>query len=455
VAIEFKPHKYQELALKHILEHDKSGLFLDMGLGKTVVTLTAINTLIYDRLEVSKVLIIAPLRVAQNTWFTEKNKWKHLQHLRMSKVLGSKKERFQGLNDYNSDIFVINRENVQWLATELGTGWLFDMVVIDELSSFKSAKAERFKALKKCISYSQRVVGLTGTPAPNGLIDLWSQLYLLDQGERLGKTITSYRDAFFSPNQRSGATVFNYKLKSGSEETIRGKIEDICISMSASDWLEMPDKILNVHEVVLSDLEMEKYNTFEKESYLNFKEGEVTAVTAAALTMKLLQYVNGAMYYDEAGKYTLTSDSKLEVLSEIVDTSNGKSVLVFYSFVHDLERLQKHFGKKLVKLTTEDDIIKWNNGEIEILAAHPAAAGHGLNLQYGGNIIVWFGITWSLELYQQANARLYRQGQKEAVIIHHLVAKDTVDEVVMASLQNKADVQDELLESLKVKFEKG
>lgn len=420
--------------------------------GKTVITLTAIEDLIYNRFEVNKALVIAPLRVAEDTWSRESEKWDHLKHLKISKILGTPAQRRRALAA-EADIYIINRENVVWLTNELsqiGNGWDFDMVIIDELSSFKSAKAQRFRALKKYITRSERVVGLTGTPAPNGLIDLWSQIYLLDGGDRLGKTITGYRERYFTPNQRNQTTIFNYKPKPEAEQTINEKISDICISMRAEDWLEMPDRIDNIQSVKLSVKEMQDYEKFERDSYLQFMEGEVTAASAAALTTKLLQYSNGAMYLPDGG-YVLTSDKKLDTLEEIIDVSNGKPILCFYSYKHDLERLEKKF-KFAKKLENSKDIEAWNKGEIQLLLAHPAGAGHGLNLQAGGNIIVWFGLTWSLELYQQANARLYRQGQENAVIIHHLITEGTADEKVLASLQGKKDVQDELLNSLKAKY---
>lgn len=448
----FLPHKYQEIAIEKILDTLKSGLFLDMGLGKTVITLTAAEDLIYNRFEINKVLVIAPLRVAEDTWSRESEKWDHLKHLKISKILGTPAQRRRAIAA-EADIYIINRENVVWLTNELsqiGNGWDFDMVVIDELSSFKSAKAQRFRALKKYITRSERVVGLTGTPAPNGLIDLWSQIYLLDGGERLGKTITGYRERYFTPGQRNQTTIFNYKPKPEAEQTINQKISDICISMRAEDWLEMPERIDNIQSVKLSVKEMADYEKFERDSYMQFMEGEVTAASAAALTTKLLQYSNGAMYLPDGG-YVLTSDKKLETLEEIIDVSNGKPILCFYSYKHDLERVQKKF-KFAKKLENSKDIEDWNNGEIQLLLAHPAGAGHGLNLQAGGNIIVWFGLTWSLELYQQANARLYRQGQENAVIIHHLITEGTADEKVLMSLQGKKDVQDDLLNSLKAKY---
>lgn len=454
--MQFTPHRYQDIAINKIYETPRAGLFLDMGLGKTVITLTAIEDLKFNQFEINKVLVIAPLRVAEDTWSKESEKWDHLQHLKISKVLGTPSQRRRALAT-DADIYVINRENVVWLTNELssiGNGWDFDMVVIDELSSFKSPKAQRFRALKKFITRSSRVIGLTGTPAPNGLIDLWSQIYLLDGGERLGRTITGFRERYFVPNQRNATTIFNYKPKDEAEKNINEKISDICISMRAEDWLEMPERIDSIQAVKLTDKEYRKYEEFERQSYMEFIEGEVTAASAAALTNKLLQYSNGAVYLED-GCYVNTSDKKLDALAELIELSNGKPILCFYSYKHDLERIKKKFSFAR-KLESSDDITAWNKGEIQLLLAHPAGAGHGLNLQAGGNIIVWFGLTWSLELYQQANARLYRQGQKqESVIIHHLITTGTADEKVLNSLQGKKDVQDELLESLKVKYGKS
>ena len=452
--VKFKPHKYQELAISKIYETPKVGLFLDMGLGKTVITLTAIEDLMYNQFEISKVLVIAPLRVAEDTWSRETEKWEHLKNLKISKVLGTPTQRRKALAE-EADIYIINRENVVWLTNELsgvGDSWDFDMVVIDELSSFKSSKAQRFKALRKYITKSERVIGLTGTPAPNGLIDLWSQIYLLDSGERLGKTITGYRERYFTPNQRNQTTIFNYKPKENAENVIKDKISDICVSMKAEDWLEMPKRIDNIQSVKLSDREMKAYEKFERDSYMQFIEGEVTASSAAALTNKLLQYSNGAMYLPN-GDYAKTSDRKLDMLEELIDISQEKPILCFYSFKHDLKRIKERFSFAK-KLENSEDITEWNKGNIRLLLVHPAGAGHGLNLQAGGNIIVWFGLTWSLELYQQANARLYRQGQENAVIIHHLITEGTADENVLKSLQGKEEVQEELLNSLKAKYEK-
>ena len=452
--MKYIPHKYQQLAERHIYQTPRCGLFLEMGLGKTVVTLTAINNLIYDSFEISKALVIAPLRVAEDTWSRESEKWDHLKHLRISKILGTLKQRRKAIAA-DADIYIVNRENVVWLCNELsqiGDGWDFDAVIIDELSSFKSPKAQRFKALRKYITRSSRVIGLTGTPAPNGLIDLWSQIYLLDGGERLGKTVTGFRERYFVPNQRNQTTIFNYKPKPEAEENINEKISDICISMKADDWLEMPERIDSIQTVKLSEKEMAAYEKFEKDAYLQFLEGEVTATSAAALTGKLLQYSNGAMYLPDGG-YVKTSEKKLDMLEELVEAANGKPVLCFYSFRHDLERIREKFPKAR-KLESSKDITDWNNGEIPMLLAHPAGAGHGLNLQAGGHIIVWFGLTWNLELYQQANARLYRQGQQEAVIVHHLITEGTMDSHVLESLQGKKDVQDDLMEALKVKYGK-
>lgn len=454
--MKFVPHNYQRIAIEKINELPRCGLFLDMGLGKTVITLTAIEDLMYNSFEIEKVLVIAPLRVAEDTWSRECEKWEHLKHLKISKILGTPKQRRAALFLTEADIYIINRENVVWLTNELsgiGNGWDFDMVVIDELSSFKSPKAQRFRALKKYITGSKRVIGLTGTPAPNGLIDLWSQMYLIDGGERLGKTVTGYRERYFVPNQRNQTTVFNYKPKPETERAVMDKISDICISMKAEDWLDMPERIDDVVSVRLSEKEQAQYNKFEHDSYMEFKEGEVTAVTAASLANKLLQYSNGAVYTQD-GEYAVANDKKLDALAELIDTANGKPILCFYSYRHDLERIKKKF-KFARKLESSQDIEQWNNGEIPLLLAHPAGAGHGLNLQSGGNIIVWYGLTWSLELYQQANARLYRQGQKETVIIHHLITENTCDERVLASLQGKADVQNDLLEALKAKYERA
>lgn len=451
--MKFNPWNYQQYSINHIIDHKASGLFLDMGMGKTVSTLTAIDNLIFLD-EVNKVLVIAPLRVAEDTWSTEVEKWDHLKHLRISKILGTKKQRKEALMK-NADIYVTNRENVDWLVSECFDSWIWDMVIIDELSSFKSSKAKRFRALKKVRPYFKRIVGLTGTPAPNSLIDLWPQIYLLDGGQRLGKTITGFKDRYFNPGRRNGYLVYNWELKEGAEEEIQNKISDICISMKANNYLDLPERMDNKVEISLSKKSMGIYKKLEKDLIIELGEEDITAANAAVLTNKLLQMANGAIYSEDKEVVNI-HDEKIEKLEEIIDTSNGKSVLVFYNFKHDYNRISELLTKKKINhqtLNTSDDIKKWNDGEIQVALLHPASAGHGLNLQYGGNIIVWFGLTWSLELYQQANARLHRQGQKETVIIHHLIAKGTVDEDVMNALANKEINQNMLLEAVKARLE--
>lgn len=456
----YNPHEYQAHATDHIIKNEAAGLFLDMGLGKTVSTLTAISELLQN-LEISRVLVIAPKKVAQSTWDAEIEKWNHLKGLRLAKVLGTKKQREQAL-ETDADIFIINRENVPWIVSYYFPKFPFDMLVIDELSSFKSAKAERFRALRKIRPAIKRVVGLTGTPAPNNLLDLWPQVFLLDQGQRLEKTITAYREKYFVSQNYLPYTT--YKLRQEYDEIIGGNyyerkiydlIGDICISMKAEDYLKMPDKIIREVEIKLSPEVKKAYFDFEKEQVLKLaEETEITAANAAALTVKLLQFSNGAIY-DENKNFHEVHDEKLEALDEIIDTANGKPVLVFYSFKSDLERIKTKLKKhKPSELKTDADITKWNAGETPLLLAHPASAGHGLNLQAGGNIIVWFGLTWSLELYQQANARLYRQGQKNAVIIHRLIASETMDVEVIKALDNKTRGQDALMEAVKAKIKK-
>ncbi len=448
----FNPYKYQQYATNHIIDNPASALFLDMGLGKTVSTLTAIDDLMLLG-DINKTLVIAPLRVAEDTWSTEVEKWDHLKHLRISKVLGKEKDRITALNQ-EADIYVINRENVEWLVNKYFNNWVFDMLVIDELSSFKSPKAQRFKALKKVRPFFKRVVGLTGTPTPNSLIDLWPQVYLLDGGKRLGKTITSYRQQYFTPGQMNGHIVYNYNLKSGADETIHSRISDICISMMAKDYLDLPERIDNRIEISLSDSIKKKYKQLEKDLVIELGENDITAANAAVLTNKLLQMANGAIYSEDKSVVEI-HDEKLKALLEVIEAANGKPVLVFYSFQHDYDRITKFLnnkGYKPKKLNDSGDIKAWNEGKIDILLLHPASAGHGLNLQYGGSTIVWFGLPWSLELYQQANARLHRQGQKEVVVINHLISKGTVDEDVIKALGNKEVNQNVLLEAVKARL---
>ncbi|WP_296969130.1 DEAD/DEAH box helicase [Tepidanaerobacter sp. EBM-38] len=451
--MKYKPYDYQQYATQWILDKEKAGLLLDMGMGKSVITLTAIDELMFNYFEVSKVLVIAPLRVAESTWDEEAAKWDHLEHLKISKVLGTEKERINALYT-KADIYIINRENVKWLVDKCGKDWPFDMVVIDELSSFKSHRAQRFKALRKVRPFMKRVVGLTGTPAPNGLIDLWSQIYLLDGGERLGKTITGYRERYFLPDKRNQHIVFTYKLKEGAEEAIYEKLSDICVSMKAEDYLKLPERINNIIPIYLPKKAKDKYDQLERDLLLPLKDSDIVANTAGVLANKLLQMSNGAVY-DENGDVKEIHNAKLKALEDSIEAANGKPVLIFYSYKHDLDRIKKHLKRDdLTVLDTSEDIKNWNEGKIPIMLAHPASAGHGLNLQAGGNIIIWFGLTWSLELYSQANARLYRQGQKQNVIIHHLVAKDTMDEDVMKALEGKEVGQEALLNAVKARVRK-
>lgn len=442
----FQPHPYQSVAIKQILAHTHYGLLLDMGLGKTVSTLMAIESLIYDRLEVKRVLLIAPKKVAESTWSQEASKWTQTRNLRISQVLGSAKDREQALQA-DADIYVMNRENVIWLCDKYkGKPLPFDMLVIDESSSFKNPQAKRFKALKR--HTFDRVVLLTGTPAPNTLMDLWPQIYLLDKGERLGRTITEYRRRYFRPDKTNGHVVFSYALIPGADSQIYGRITDICMSLKAKDYLTLPDRIDNVIEVVMSDSETEKYKTMEKEHVLGLgQENEISALNAASVANKLLQMANGYVY-DDDGNLVHIHDQKIDRLKELVDVNEGKPMLVFYNYKHDLAAIKEAFPKA-TELSDDNDVADWNKGKIQMLLAHPASAGYGLNLQAGGHIIVWYGLTWSLEQYQQANARLHRQGQTEPVIVHHLVTKGTMDEQVMRSLSRKEESQDALLEAIK------
>lgn len=438
----FTPHPYQRYAIDRIVEDEKIALFLDMGLGKTSITLTAIDELMYNRYAVQRVLIIAPKRVAEDTWAREVSKWDHLKHLRVSVVLGSEKARIKALAT-DADIYTINRENTEWLCEWYGSSWPFDMVVIDELSSFKSPSSRRFKALRKLIPFVKRVVGLTGTPAPNGLLDLWSQVYLLDQGERLGRTVTDYRNRFFVPGRIMNNIVLSYVPKVGAEDKIHQRISDIAISMKAKDWLALPERIDNIISVKLPFEVLKRFKTFKREKILT---EEITAANAAVLANKLLQFSNGAIY-DDNKKVEVLHDCKLDALGDLIEASNGKPILVFYAFKHDRERIMARYQAR--HLDTAKDILDWNNGDVPLLLAHPASAGHGINLQDGGSTIVWYQIPYSLELYEQANARLHRQGQKQTVIVHHLVCDDTFDRSVLDLIGRKEDRQEKLLEALK------
>lgn len=448
----FVPHEYQRIAIERVMENTHYGLLLDMGLGKTISTLYAIEQLMYDSFEVQKVLIIAPKKVAESTWAQEARKWNQTKHLRVALILGSANDRIKALES-EADIYVMNRENVQWLYEYLTKKkqFPFDMLVIDESSSFKNPQAKRFKAIRKMRPLFKRIVILTGTPAPNTLMDLWAQMYLLDGGERLGKTITEYRTRYFRPDKTNGHIVYSYRLQNGSDELIYSKIQDICMSLKAKDYLNLPNRIDNVITIELTDKERELYREMERTHILTLVDEEVSALNAAAVANKLLQMANGAIY-NEDGDAIVIHRQKIERLKELVEVTEGKPILVFYNFKHDLESIKDAFPKS-VELKTDADVEEWNKGNIQMLLAHPASAGYGLNLQVGGHIIVWYGLTWSLEQYQQANARLHRQGQTEPVIIHHLVAKDTMDEQVMRALERKEVGQDALLEAIKYRKE--
>jgi SNF2 family DNA or RNA helicase len=445
--MKYKPHNYQQFATDFILNQSICCLMLDMGLGKTVITLTALWQLALDSFDVSRVLVIAPKRVAEDTWPKELAKWEHLTGLTSSLVLGSAAERKAALQR-KAFLYIINRENVAWLVKN--HYWDFDMVVIDELSSFKSNKAERFKAMKKVRPMVTRIVGLTGTPAPNTLMDLWPQMYLMDMGQRLGRFIGGFRDRFFLPDKRNREIIYSYKPREGAEDAIYALISDICISMKAADYLDMPERIDNRIEVSMSPKERKLYDDFQKDMVLSIGDEELDATNAAALSNKLLQMANGAVYCEDK-KVIPIHDRKLDALEDLVEGANGKPLLVAYWYKHDLQRIKARF-KNARCIDTAKDIDDWNAGQIPLALIHPASAGHGLNLQDGGCTIVWFGLTWSLELYQQLNARLWRQGQKHTVVIHHIVTKGTHDEDVMRALENKDTRQSALIEAVRARI---
>ena len=453
--MKYKPHDYQKYAVRYIIEHPITALFLDCGLGKTSVTLTAINDLLFDYFEIRKVLVIAPIRVAQHSWPDEIRKWEHLQDLIFSVAVGTAEERKIALQK-QADIYIINRENVQWLIEESGIKLDFDMLIIDELSSFKNHQTKRFKALMKARPKVKRIVGLTGTPSSNGLMDLYAEFRLLDMGERLGRFIGQYRLQYFSPDKRNGMVVYSYKPLPGAEDAIYEKISDITISMRATDHLDMPELVNCEYVVQLSDSEKEKYTELKKELVLELPDGEITAANSASLSNKLSQMANGAIY-DDNGETVNIHDQKLDALEDMIEAANGKPVLVAYWFKHDLDRIQQRLKKLHIPHSTMDkpgSIRRWNKGEIPVALIHPASAGHGLNLQSGGNCLVWFGLTWSLELYQQTVARLWRQGQQSAtVVIQHIITKGTVDERMMKALQEKDETQSALLDAVKAELE--
>lgn len=448
--MKYNPHNYQTYATEFMIKNPVSAVFLDMGLGKTVVTLTAINEMCRDSFLVSKVLVIAPLRVARDTWPAEIEKWNHLKGLTYAVAVGTEAERRAALLQ-NASVYIINRENLCWLIEDSGLPFDFDMVVIDELSSFKSHRAKRFRSLLKARPRIKRIVGLTGTPSTNGLMDLWAEFRILDLGKRLGRYITHYRQNYFIPDKRNGMVVFSYKPLPGAEEAIYKQIDDITISMKAEDYLDMPDCIYNEVKVKLDKKERKVYNTLKKEMVVSIGADEVDASNAAVLSNKLSQLANGAIYSDDK-KVISIHDRKLDALEDLIEAANGKPVLVAYWFKHDFERIKKRFDVREIK--SSKDIVDWNNGQIPVAVIHPASAGHGLNLQAGGSTLIWYGITWSLELYQQTNARLWRQGQKsEAVIIHHIIAEKTVDEQIMAALNRKDKTQSALIDAVRVNLE--
>lgn len=445
----YNAHDYQKYATEFILSHPIAAVFLEMGLGKSVITLTALFDLCLDQFLIRKVLVIAPLRVARDTWPSEIKKWDHLQGLTYSVVVGTEAERKAALMR-TADVYIINRENVDWLITKSCIRFDFDMVVIDELSSFKSYQAKRFKSLLKARPGVKRIVGLTGTPSSNGLMDLWAEFRVLDLGQRLGRYITHYRKAFFTPDKRNGEVVFSYKPLPGAEEAIYERISDITISMKSCDYLTLPECVINEVPVVMDEKEMAIYDRFREDMVANIKDKEIDAVNAAVLSGKLLQMANGAVYDEEKNSLHI-HDRKLDALEDLMEGANGKPVLIAYWYQHDAERIKQRFQVREIK--TSKDIEDWNAGKIPAAIIHPASAGHGLNLQAGGSTLIWFGLTWSLELYQQTNARLHRQGQKDTVIIHHIIAKGTIDEQVMKALRKKEKTQDALIDAVRANLE--
>lgn len=453
--MEFKPYSYQKYCIDQIIEKPAVALWLEMGLGKTIITLLAVNELRYNRFQTGKILVIAPKKVAEATWQDEAAKWDNTKHLRFASVMGSQNKRVRALCE-PADIYVINRDNVKWLVEYYRNDWPFDTVVIDEASSFKSSKAQRFKALKSIRPHIKRIIELTGTPAPHNLLDLWSQVYLLDQGERLGKTIGGFRDRYFSPDKRSATQIYSWQAKTGSEAAIRTLLSDICISMKSEDYLELPPLIEDNIPVVLSPSAQKAYDKLEEEAILQIDEKLIDARSAAVLTNKLLQLCNGAVY-DEDKKTADIHSCKIEAFMELIEALDGQHALVFYNYQHDRERLLKALEKTSLNVRVYKDAQDerdWNAGKIDILLAHPASCAYGLNLQQGGNHVIWFGLNWSLELYQQANKRLHRNGQSKPVIVHHLIVKAGMDEDVVKSLQGKADTQESIMQALKVRIEK-
>lgn len=453
--MKFVPYAHQRAGIDWILEHPASALFWGMGSGKTVTTLTAVDRLLHDLVEDGPVLIVAPKRVAENTWSTETAKWDHLAHLRVSRVLGTAKQREDALA-VSADLYVVNRENVPWLVETMEArpgGWPFPIVVLDELSSFKSAQAKRWKALRRVRGRIRRIIGLTGTPRPNGLEDLWPEVYLLDQGERLGRTLTQFRKQYLVPDQMSGHIVYRYRAREGAAAEVYDRLADLCMSVRKEDVLDLPGQLYE--DVVLEPPAalLRKYKTFEREQVMELlgEDGTILAPTAAVLTSKLLQFANGAVYDTDGGVHVL-HDIKLDALEELVEAAGGDPVLVLYLFRHDADRIRQRIECR--SLDGPEDIAAWNRGEVPVALAHPASIGHGLNLQDGGHITVWFGLTWSLELYQQANERLNRPGQRHVCRVYHLLLKGTHDERVLRALETKENGQTAALEALRLELTK-
>jgi len=450
--VNFTPYPHQQAGIGWIIQRPACALLWGMGTGKTVTTLTAIDQLLNDYLEDGPVLVVAPKRVAENTWSKETAKWEHLNHLRISRVMGTAKQRQAALAE-KADIYVINRENVVWLVDHLGKRWPFPIVVIDELSSFKSAQAKRWKALRKVRGRIRRLVGLTGTPRPNGLEDLWPEMYLLDQGDRLGKTLSAFRSRYLVPEKMNGHIVYSYKPRVGAEAEVYDKLADLCMSIRKEDVLQLPGQIYEDVELTAPPALLKQYKQFERDKVLECldAEGEIVAGTAAALTNKLLQFANGAIY-DLDGRAHELHTVKLDALDEMIEEAGGDPVLVLYAYQHDAQRIRERIPCRA--LDTPEDIDAWNRGEIPVALAHPASIGHGLNLQDGGHILIWFGLTWSLELYQQANERLNRPGQKNVCRIYHLILKGTHDERVLRALSNKDKGQAAAIEALRLEIVK-
>lgn len=443
--MKYNPHEYQKYATNFIIDHPVAAILLDMGLGKSVITLTAINDLIYNRFGVNRVLVIAPLRVANNTWPDEIKKWDHLSHLTYSVVTGNKQQRLAALRQ-DVNLYIINRENLKWLVEDYGVPFFYDMIVIDELSSFKSYRSQRFKCLKKLRPHVKRIVGLTGTPSSNGLMDLWAEFRVLDMGQRLGRYITHYRTTYFDPDKRNQHMVFTYKPKPGAEQQIYQQISDITISMKSKDYLKLPPLTMNTVKVHLSNQEAAVYDTMRDQLVVDTAGKQINALNAASLSNKLSQMANGTVYDDNRNQ-VLIHDRKLDALEDLIEAANGKPVLVAYWFKHDLERIKQRFEVREIKTTK--DISDWNQGTIPVGVIHPASAGHGLNLQAGGSTLIWYGLTWSLELYQQTNARLWRQGQTDPVVIHHIITENTIDEDILAALKRKDKAQTALINAVK------